>query len=449
MFGARFLPLAGLLIAFAGCSGGSGIQSQTVPSSERQGTLIPQVAQQGNGQTVIVFPAAPSSCTPTGLIRASDGNFWFGDLCAAGFFHISNNGIVGVIDFGIAKNIGTDALAEGPDKNLWYPLGGYIGRIGFKGNNFARFRLPSPGFEAGSTPIVGPDGALWFSEASSVQTKLARMTFPNHVITDYDVPNGAAALAAGPDGNIWLTGDNFVTGVGDVGFVVRFDISTHTTTSFQLPNRVLPGTIIGARDGNLYVSGSNGSGQFFKVTPSGNMTLIPNPDIANQGRFIIAMVPGPNSKLWTLTQYCDLQTFDTATQAFSAPLISHSTSDCGSTGSIAWGGDGNVWFTVTPVNSNNHQIDVYLAHSQTVTPNALTFTGSGTKTFTVTESGFSGTFYARSSNTSVATVNSTSMTGSFSVTATGKGTAIITVADTDLSHAYRSNTSQVSITVTP
>ena len=118
MFEKRFIPLAGLLIVFAGCSGGSGVQSQNAQSAPRQGSVVPQVAQQGTGQSVIVFPAAPSSCFPTGIIRTSDGNYWFNDLCAPGFFHVSNTGVVGVIDFGIVKNTQPGRLSEGPDHNL-------------------------------------------------------------------------------------------------------------------------------------------------------------------------------------------------------------------------------------------------------------------------------------------------------------------------------------------
>jgi hypothetical protein len=70
----------------------------------------------------------------------------------------------------------------------------------------------------------------------------------------------------------------------------------------------------------------------------------------------------------------------------------------------------------------------------------IAFSGTGTQTFTVSESGYSGSFTATSSNTAVVTVAQTSPS-TFTVTSIGGGTATITVTD------QQGNSATLSVTV--
>jgi hypothetical protein len=109
------------------------------------------------------------------------------------------------------------------------------------------------------------------------------------------------------------------------------------------------------------------------------------------------------------------------------------------------------------------------APSGTLTPSTTTvsFNGSSNspQTFTISETGYSGTFTAVSANTSVATVAETSSTSSsssrvqsvrieatttatFSVTPIGGGGTTITVSDT-LGHSVQIPVSVTGVTVTP
>jgi hypothetical protein len=114
---------------------------------------------------------------------------------------------------------------------------------------------------------------------------------------------------------------------------------------------------------------------------------------------------------------------------------------------------GYVAPTVGPIPTSTPSGDV------TPSVTSLSFSGTTAQTFTVSESGYGGSFTATSSNTAVATVAETSSTTdarrrdattttTFSVTPVGGGTATITVSDQD-GHSTTLSVSVTSVTFTP
>jgi streptogramin lyase len=95
---------------------------------------------------------------------------------------------------------------------------------------FTEFTVPT----ASSSPTAiaaGPDGNLWFTEASG--NKIGRVT-PTGMFTEFTVPTASSApqeIAAGPDGNLWFTELN----ANNVGRVTP----TGTFTEFR-PDREQP-----------------------------------------------------------------------------------------------------------------------------------------------------------------------------------------------------------------
>src|SRR5262249_25184565 len=63
----------------------------------------------------------------------------------------------------------------------------------------------------GARPVgiaTGPDGALWFTESSSVSTKIGRITTAG-VFTEFPAPtNNPFDITAGPDEAMWFTVQN-------------------------------------------------------------------------------------------------------------------------------------------------------------------------------------------------------------------------------------------------
>jgi hypothetical protein len=103
---------------------------------------------------------------------------------------------------------------------------------------------------------------------------------------------------------------------------------------------------------------------------------------------------------------------------------------------MACGGSETTQFISTPTSSTSTVV---------LSPSTVAFTAANqTKSLTVAETGYSGTFTARSSNTAVATVSPSSGTGPFTVTAVGSGSAKITFS----ANNGTTGTASVGVTIT-
>src|SRR5712671_5086574 len=78
---------------------------------------------------------------------------------------------------------------------------------------FTEFPIPTAGISLGGI-TAGPDGALWFAEAST--SKIGRITTAG-VITEFPTPTAGSPLGditQGPDGALWFTESG---GFGKIG----------------------------------------------------------------------------------------------------------------------------------------------------------------------------------------------------------------------------------------
>ncbi len=111
-------------------------------------------------------------------------------------------------------------MAMGPDGNMWVILTGAnkIAKVPASGT-VTEFSLP-----AGSKPVditAGPGNSMWFTNAGT--KKIGKITMAG-VVTEYALPAEPnvtpGAIAAGPDGNVWFTAQDYVgkmTPTGEVG----------------------------------------------------------------------------------------------------------------------------------------------------------------------------------------------------------------------------------------
>lgn len=178
------------------------------------------------------------------------------------------------------------AIIAGPDGALWFrgqldlPR---IGRITTSGS-VTQFILPPlppnppPFNNLGGIlrgPVVGPDGALWFTEdfGNLGVSVIGRMTTAG-AVTEFQLPGtsglyGAAFITGGPDGALWFTYSNQLTHVDSIQ---RITVSGTFTAVYTLPNLfTLPGEIVTGPDGALWFT-EGGYNKIGRITTAGSLT---------------------------------------------------------------------------------------------------------------------------------------------------------------------------------
>lgn len=204
------------------------------------------------------------------------------------------------------------------------------------------FPIPAPA-DGASAIAAGSDGNLWFT--SSINGNLdtygkgiiERMTRQG-VMTAFTVPSMHDVppdITAGPDGNLWYTG-------GGIGRITP----AGQMTNFPLPHDPFspisrPLSITSGPDGNLWFTDSpvaaGVGGWIGQITPQGQITLFPLPSNGNPN-FITA---GPDGNLWfTETRNGEIGRITPNGQVTEYPLPANSDPTF-----ITAGPDHNLWFT--------------------------------------------------------------------------------------------------------
>jgi streptogramin lyase len=164
-------------------------------------------------------------------------------------------------------------------------------------------------------------------------------------ITEYPIPSASAAagnfpfaIALGPDGNLWVT--ELVGGLGSTATDKVAKVTpSGNFTEYPFPN--LHSTLVGITtgpDGNLWVTEQD-PGKVAKLTPSGAITEYTIPTVPAQPKDIVA---GPDGKLWLAefgaNKIASLTTSGTFAE-YDVPTPNSSPNG------MALGPDGNLWFT--------------------------------------------------------------------------------------------------------
>ena len=187
---------------------------------------------------------------------------------------------------GLTSNGVPYTITLGPDGALWFTeaAADRIGRITTTGV------ISEIVLTAGSEPntiTTGPDGALWFTEHSS--NKIARLSVGGGV-TEYKLPSSGSeplGIAAGPDGALW-----FVERVGKIG---RITTGGSITNEYTLPTMgASPVNITKGPDGALWFTEQMGN-NIGRITTSGTIVEYAVPTVNSQPLGITA---GPDGNLW-------------------------------------------------------------------------------------------------------------------------------------------------------
>lgn len=184
---------------------------------------------------------------------------------------------------------------------------------------------------SGSGPlwaVSGPDGNLWFTEASS--NKIAKMT-PGGSVTEYALPTSSSprGIVSGPNSELWFA--DF--GTSKIGRIT----TAGAITEYALPAGSEPWGITVGKEGNLWFT-DYGSSKVEKMTTSGTRTEY----TLTSGAHPYGIVLGSDGKMW----FAEAGTGKVGTMTASGgsytkyPLASGSTPY-----GIASGPEGSLWVT--------------------------------------------------------------------------------------------------------
>jgi len=179
---------------------------------------------------------------------------------------------------------------------------------------------------------AGPDGNMWFTGNTNDFDDNVGMITPSGDITWFPGPYkaGAVGIAAGPDGNMWFAETNgYIGRITPSGDITEFLVG-HSAYNFD---------ITAGPDGNMWFTEHYGSA-IGRITPSGTITEFPLP----QYSMPMGITTGSDGNMWFTERYTGwigritpsgvITEFPTPYHVY-GPELSE----------IAAGPDGNIWFT--------------------------------------------------------------------------------------------------------
>jgi len=256
--------------------------------TENSGDVIGQVNAAGDmAQYSIV---AGNNNDPQDIITVPGGSIWFTGLAEIG--RISPDGAMKVW---FERSIGTavglpDALAAGPDGEVWYTDdGGHICRIS-SSEKFGCFAVHPATKDIWMRGLaMGPDGALWFTEdnlgsVADTQNAIGRLT-ASGTYREWLLPpgSGPTRIVTGPDGALWFT-ERSSQRIGRI-------TTSGVITQYPLPRGVYPFDIVSGPGKALWFTTDTRVG---RITTAGQITLWPVSGAQQFGGIAVA----PDGSLW-------------------------------------------------------------------------------------------------------------------------------------------------------
>ena len=198
--------------------------------------------------------------------------------------------------------------------------------------SFTEYPIPTPA-SAPEGIAAGSDGALWFTEGSSLANNIGRIT-TSGTLTEYPIPTASSqpeGIAAGPDGALWFTeaAGNNIGRITTSGSFSEFPIPTASSGA---------GWIATGPDGALWFTEFS-SNKIGRITTSGSFSEYSIPTSSSGPQMITA---GPDGALWFTELFGNqIGRITTSGSITEFPIPSSSPNPFG----IAAGPDGAMWFT--------------------------------------------------------------------------------------------------------
>jgi streptogramin lyase len=275
------------------------------------GVVAPGGAVDKKGQVTEFSAGITAGAFPRAITAGPDGNVWFTEYRGGRIARITPTGEV--TEFSVNSGDRLNGITTGPDGNLWFTQQGAdrsgdgIGRITPTGvvTMFSAGLAPAlDGQDLTSSLFgitAGPDGNLWFTEASA--NRIGRIT-PTGVITEFSagITKGPDSITAGPDGNLWFTEasiQNQETGEvtpGGIGRITPRGVVTELSANLTGG----PDSITAGCDGNLWFV-EPVDDMIGRITPKGKITEF-SAGLTSSGlieiKGVTAMTAGPDGNLW-------------------------------------------------------------------------------------------------------------------------------------------------------
>jgi streptogramin lyase len=419
------LTLAAFALATAGCAGGK----SAVPGAlAQQGRALHTAAlQQNTGASFVTYP---TECAPAlaQLANGPEGAMWFARAggCLIGEKHHRQEygGSIGyvtpstgvVTEFLMGENSAPYSIAQAGG-SMWIfdstTYGGF-----YSGYYHVMYRFGDSGQTGGLTMkqgmsanamATGPDGNLWYVGGNGHGGAYGTVS-PQGVQRVHQFKNSVGVspvgLTVGPDANVWFTDSRG-------GRLYRVEPSKFAKpAAFVVGGR--PGWIVGTPSALVY--SDQGTGQISVANIAGKAVVYPAPS----GEVPTQLTVGIAGLIFFIESSTGgIGTFDPVTGIYGAESRPPNGASW-----LATGSDGNVWFDDPTGN-----VGAYLQYVLTTSPTTISFGSAGqSQTLTASETSFSGTFSATSANPAVATVTQTNAS-TFNVQAAGTGSTTIDVAD--------------------
>jgi streptogramin lyase len=241
-------------------------------------------------------------------------------------------GTATVVDFPVPGGV-ADAIAAGPDGNIWFTGPSFVGRIDAQGT-ITEFPLSVVPLAIAS----GPGGNLWLTAfASGAKNKVLALTPQGTVASSFDVPGSSlGAIAPGPDGNVWYAANDASVHV----------LTPSTGATKALPLMYTPAAMVAGPDGNVWLTDSQGE-RIVSVSPAGATSVLMPPSTQPPGSWLGGITVGPDHNLWfTERASGHPQAPDwNGIGRLAPPSSIAELPACGSPLSITAGPDGNLWYT--------------------------------------------------------------------------------------------------------
>lgn len=173
-------------------------------------------------------------------------------------------------------------IASGPDGALWFTNATHFGSIGRISTSGVVSNFTGTGIETPLSITTGPDGALWFTMPSG---SIGRMTTSGAVSVYQGTGSGPIGITAGPDGALWFTNSqsNSIGRITTAGV-----ISTYAGAGIDYPDSIVTGS-----DGAMWFTNANNS-SIGRITTAGVVTNYTGTGID----FPWGITAGPDGALW-------------------------------------------------------------------------------------------------------------------------------------------------------
>jgi virginiamycin B lyase len=174
--------------------------------------------------------------------------------------------------------------------------------------SFAEFSIPTGNTSHPQGITTGPDGAVWFVETSTStgQPKIGRIDVTGGFKEYSNLPAGTQPqqIVAGPDGNLYFTGGNYIGQMTPAGVLTQFVV--------PLPNGVSTASTTGiavGHDGNIwFAEAAPGVNAIGALSTSGNFSVVPGTPISiptninSEGSIPTWLTLGPDNNIWFTEQ---------------------------------------------------------------------------------------------------------------------------------------------------